>query len=479
MPFLNLGPRSVHVWRQCNTLAVARNFQLEELDIMNPRVDRRLDTNGVTGMQFPSYEYLVALGYRLFGIENWVHRLISLLISFWGALGMYKLSKYLLQHDVAAGFAGFAYLFSPDLYYFGFSALPDILALACSIWGLYYFLQWYTHNGSHNSQLTTHNSFYFASLSLIILAGLTKLQFLAVGFFIAPLVVLSFKKIENGKKKIGALVLFGLLSCLLPLWWYKRSVDLIKSSGLDDFGITFRPESDLIKGLKTIWQNLSSDLPDLLLNYFSFFLFLIAIYFFFKNKFWKSKWFLPMLVWTIALIIYHIIELAQMNVHSYYMMPYFPVLLLMVAYAVKHGYEQKKIYTLIIISLFLSPIATGFRIIPSRFTKTNPGIPTELYNDSTRNELIQAVPNNALCIVGPDISGCIYFYHLEKKGFGLNNVNDLTEKIGNETRLENYVRRGARYIYTNDSTLQNLNEVKEYFVLIKNIESFKVYKLKD
>ena len=168
-----------------------------------------------------------------------------------------------------------------------------------------------------------------------------------------------------------------------------------------------------MKGLKTIWQNLSSDLPDLLLNYFSFMLFLISIYFFFKNKFWKSKWFIPMLCWTLALIIYHIIELAQMNVHSYYMMPYFPVLLLMVAYAVKHGYEQKKIYTLIIISLFLSPIATGFRIIPSRFTKTNPGIPTELYNDSTRNKLIQAAPNNALCIVGPDISGCIYFYHLE------------------------------------------------------------------
>jgi len=474
LPFLNLGPRSVHVWRQCNTLAVARNFQLEELDIMNPRVDRRLDTNGITGMQFPSYEYLVALGYRLFGIENWVHRLISLLISFWGALGMYKLSKYLLQHDVAAGFAGFAYLFSPDLYYFGFSALPDILALACSIWGLYYFLQWFAHKDIHHS-----TSYYFASLALITLAGLTKLQFLAVGFFIAPLVILGFKKIENGKMKIGALVLFGLLSCLLPLWWYKRSVDLIKSSGLDDFGITFRPESDVLKGLQTIYQNLTSDLPDLLLNYFSFSLFLISIYFFFKNKFWKSKWFLPVLIWTIALIIYHIIELAQMNVHSYYMMPYFPVLLLMVAYAVKHGYEQKKIYTLIIISLFLSPIATGFRIIPSRFTKTNPGIPTELYNDSTRNELIHTVPNNALCIVGPDISGCIYFYHLEKKGFGFNNVNDLAEKIGNETRLEHYVRRGARYIYTNDSTLQNLNDVKKYFVLIKNIESFKVYKLKD
>jgi len=490
IPFINLGPRSVHAWRQCNTLAVARNFHQESMDIMNPRVDRRLDTNGVTGMQFPSYEYIVASAYNIVGEHNWVHRLVSLLISFWGALGMFYLSKFLLKHDLAAGFAAFAYTFSPDLYYFGFSALPDILALACSIWGLYYFLKWYTNPNSssaphsqftiHNSQFNTHQStlYFIASLFLITLAGLTKLQFLAVGFFIAPLVVISFNKIENGKKKIGALVLFGLVSCLVPLWWYKRSVELIKTSGLDDFGITFRPESDLLKGLQTIFQNLTSDLPDLLLNYFSFFLFLLAIYFFFKNKFWKSVWFLPMLIYTLALIAYHIIELAQMNVHSYYMMPYYPLLFLMIGYGVKNSCDKKYGYTFLIFVLILSPIATGFRIIPSRFTKTNPGIPMELYKDSTRSLLINATPQNALCIVGPDISGCIYFYHLEKKGFGFNNVTDLTEVLNSETRLENYVRRGARYIYTNDSNINKIKEIQIHFEKINTVGDFQVYKLK-
>ncbi len=485
LPFINLGPRSVHAWRQCNTLAVARNFHQEKMDIMNPRVDRRLDTNGVTGMQFPSYEYIVAFAYTIFGEHNWVHRLVSLLISFWGALGMYWLTKFLLKHEVAAGFAAFAYTFSPDLYYFGFSALPDILALASSIWGLYYFLIWYSQPNStsvphspftiHNSQL---NLYYISSLFLITLAGLTKLQFLAVGFFIAPLVLIGFNKIENGKKKISALIIFGIVSCLVPLWWYKRSVELIKSSGLEDFGITFRPEGDLLKGLQTIIQNLTSDLPDLLLNYFSFFLFLISIYYFFKNKFWKSFWFLPMLVYTLALIAYHIIELAQMNVHSYYMMPYYPVLFLMIGYAVKNSYDKKYGYTFLMLVLILSPIATGFRIIPSRFTKTNPGIPVELYNNSTRSLLIKSTPSNALCIVGPDISGCIYFYHLEKKGFGFNDVNDLTEVLNSETRLENYVRRGARYIYTNDSNINKIQEIQNHFEKINTVGDFQVYKLK-
>lgn len=483
LPFIDLGPRSVHVWRQCNTLAVARNFYQEDMDILNPRVDRRLDTNGITGMQFPSYEYIVALGYKLFGEHNWVHRLISLLISFWGAIGMYYLSKLLLKNEIAAGVAALAYTYSPDLYYFGFSALPDILALASSVWGLYYFIKWFqfqkehqdTSNSTRYSILNTHSLHFSLALLLIILAGLTKLQFLAIGFFIAPYVL---SHSSTAKKRLVPLVLFGITACLIPLLWYRRSVELIKSSGLDDFGITFRPESDLKKGLQTILQNLLSDLPDLLLNYASFILFLISIYFFFKNKFWKSTWFLPMLVWTIALISYHIIELAQMNVHSYYMMPYLPVLFLMVAYAMKNLYNTNYSKTIIICLLFLSPILTAFRIIPSRFTKKNPAIPMELYNEEVRTELIKSSPQDALCIVGPDYSGCIYFYHLEKKGFGFNNVTDLSEYMNGETRLENYVRRGARYIYTNDSNINSLPFLNENFDLINKKGDFLVYKLK-
>lgn len=484
LPFINLGPRSVHVWRQCNTLAVARNFYQEDMDIMNPRVDRRLDSNGVTGMQFPSYEYIVALGYKTFGLHNWVHRLVSLLITFWGAIGMFLLAKLLLKHDVAAGFTALAYTFSPDLYYFGFSALPDILALGSSVWGLYYFLKWFGGFGSAQPpSLDTRYSIpdspltnYILALLLLTLAGLTKLQFLAVGFFIAPYILLN---IDVAKKKIIALVFFGITACAIPLLWYRRSVALIKSTGLEDFGITFKPESDWHKGLSTITQNLISDLPDLLLNYASFILFLISIYYFFKNKFWKSKWFLPMLIWTISLITYHIIELAQMNVHSYYMMSYLPVLFLMVAYGVKNISSRKNANAILLTILILSPILAGLRIIPSRFTKTNPAIPMELYQLETRTALISASPSNALCIVGPDISGCIYFYHLEKKGFGFNALSDLDESLGSESRLENAIRRGATYLYTNDTLALNHTGINKYFSLSRKVENFYVFKLKN
>lgn len=184
-----------------------------------------------------------------------------------------------------------------------------------------------------------------------------------------------------------------------------------------------------------------------------------------------------MLVWTISLIAYHIIELAQMNVHSYYMMPYLPVLFLMVAYGARNISIKKNANVILFSILILSPILTGLRIIPSRFTKSNPSIPIELYQESFRNELISAAPANALCIVGPDVSGCIYFYHLEKKGFGFNSLSDLNERVGNETQLENFIGRGASYLYTNDSTVTSNAGIQARFSLVKKVESFYVYKL--
>ena len=47
------------------------------MNILQPRVDRRNATNGVTGMQFPSYEWLVAGGYQLFGFHEALPRLLT------------------------------------------------------------------------------------------------------------------------------------------------------------------------------------------------------------------------------------------------------------------------------------------------------------------------------------------------------------------------------------------------------------------
>src|SRR3989442_1395146 len=70
-PFLKLPPCGPHVWRQCNTLAVTRNFFEEDMNIFKPRVDQRLDGDGVTGMQFPLYEFVAASLCKITGYHEW------------------------------------------------------------------------------------------------------------------------------------------------------------------------------------------------------------------------------------------------------------------------------------------------------------------------------------------------------------------------------------------------------------------------
>lgn len=67
-------------------MAVARNFYEEDMNILRPRVDRRADTDGITGMQFPSYEWLVVGSYQLLGFHENLPRLLNWLIYTAGIL---------------------------------------------------------------------------------------------------------------------------------------------------------------------------------------------------------------------------------------------------------------------------------------------------------------------------------------------------------------------------------------------------------
>jgi hypothetical protein len=69
-------------------LAVARNYAQEDMNILYPRIDKRYHTNGITGPQFTSYDYTLAVGYKIFGFSQNLHRYFSLLIGFFAIFGI-------------------------------------------------------------------------------------------------------------------------------------------------------------------------------------------------------------------------------------------------------------------------------------------------------------------------------------------------------------------------------------------------------
>ena len=78
-------------WRQCDVLMIARNFYEIDSNILYPRVDLAGNSEGIVGVEFPIYNYLIYLLSILFGFEDWYGRIINLVATSFGAFYFYKL----------------------------------------------------------------------------------------------------------------------------------------------------------------------------------------------------------------------------------------------------------------------------------------------------------------------------------------------------------------------------------------------------
>lgn len=469
-PFFNTPPHSIHTWRQANTMAVARNFYEEDMNILRPRVDRRNDTDGVTGMQFPSYEWLVAGSYKLFGFHEALPRLLSWLIYMAGVVAFYFLVRYITGTVWLAGVGAWSLAWSPEMYYHGINALPDILVLTTYLAGLAWFARW------HSTRAT---GALLLSLLAITLAGLTKLQFLAAGFPIAVFVGRDLVQKRLTGQEMLLLAVYAVVAVGVPLYWYAYALRLIESSGLADFGIEFRPAPDLVTALSIVKRNLLSDWPELLLGYGTLGLLLAGLWFLVRQTPIRHPWFWPGVLWSLGMGAYYVIELAQMRGHTYYMLPFLPILLLIAVWGAARLYTVPKARVWVLILLLIQPAWAFARINVGRWMRPDPGVAAELYNPTTRAALEAATPANALCIAGPDDSGCIDFYFLHKKGFGFEWDGKLSDPLPNgQLYLQDCIAKGAQYLYTNDSTVLQNSALQPYFdKQVKQVGNFRVIRL--
>ncbi len=470
IPFISLPPSSIHTWKQCNTMAVIRNFQEEEMNVFKPRVDGRKTTNGVTGMQFPSYEFVVASIGKVIGYHETTARVVTLVIFSFCLYLFYELLFFIFQSNFAAAIGAWSMCWSPELFYHSNNALPDILAFTSAVGGLWLFLRWNKEK---------RNSLLVWSLFFTTLAGLTKIPHLLIGFPIAAIVIRDFIQKKYSTKDLLLLLIFAISTLGISLGWHFYALWLIKTSGLEEFALYLKTPTSWSQVISILSHNIVSDLTELLLNFAGFAFFCIGLFAFFKYKKWNSTWGIVMWAWIGGLVFYHLTNLSHMKVHHYYMIPHFPVLIIIVCIGALF-LREKKAHWLIVLLLIAQPALALLRIVPPRWSGKNTLVPVELYNPAMRAKLSSATPNNELCIVGPDESNCILFYYLHKKGFGFKTKEELITSIDNDTLLlEKYILKGAKYIYTNDSSLyNNINFVRYVEREIQSTGEFRVYLLK-
>ncbi len=452
---------SIHVWRQTQTQSTIDNFYKEDMNILNPRRNDRGDTDGIFRMEFPLMQWLVACQYKIFGYHLIISRIFMFIVGFFSILGIYKLLKSLFNNTMLAIMGAWAFNFSPSFYYYTINPLPDNLALCCSVWGLALFFSWLRYD-----RLI---SLIFCGVFLSI-GALCKLPFIV--YYIVPFVYFLRLVLKKG---IDKKVVFDIISVmglsLLPIIWYINVIPTWEGNPVLK-GMLNNKES-LFQLFGFFQHNLISNLPELLLNYGSLLFFLAGFYYFFKRKSYKDARFILIISLCVLVLVYYFFEAnAIANIHDYYLFPFYPLLFILVAYGAFSLYDSNiKLYKYLTIFLLSILPLTCYIRMHTRWDTNSPGFNSDLLIYKT--ELRNAVPNDALVVAGNDESHFIFFYYIDKKGWGFHDDN-LTSNM-----LKTMIEKGAKYLYVDSKILNSNIELAPYLdKMIMEKGTIKVYSLK-
>ena len=454
---LNAPPCGVHVWRQCNTLAMANNFTEEGFNILEPKIDRRNETNGITGSHFPLYEWGLATVYKLIGTHNSIARIYSLLVFSLGLMAFYKILILQKINPITAFIGSLLLLFNPILFYDSANAMPDIMALSMALWALYYFIKL--------SQKREISTLLLATLFALI-AGLIKFQFLII-----PFASIVFFKWE--RKNLFYLGLSTIVTTSVVVLWYQYALKLTEKNNLREYGLWIKPIS-IQEKFSTFFTNLTIDTPELIIGW----PLLIALIYL-TVKLWRTFKFSSnvafVMVGILSFCLFYLVAIERFKHHSYYFISLIPFL---VYAAVQLFKNHKQTLQLSGILLLLQMAWSMARIIPSRWTENKWQIPQEFANKETLNRLQSSIPDNSKVVIGSDLSGCVYFYFTQTKGYSFEHIEELFALKNGLPYFETMRKDNVKYLIVNEENT-DINKVNSLqgLKLYNKIGNFSVWEL--
>ncbi|MDD1720332.1 MAG: glycosyltransferase family 39 protein [Methanoregulaceae archaeon] len=322
--------------------------------------------------QMPLLPWMIMGAWAVFGVQIWAARLIIVLFSVATIPALYLLVKRLSKdNEYLALTAAFIFSLLPVAVFFGRNIQPEAPALFFLVLGLWLYVRWTDDSGTKN--------LIFSGLALMMCA-MFKPTFL-IGMISMPFIFpferlfQKFRKDGIGRQEfvserthtIIQWVLFA--ACFLPyfLWNWVTSAFLNTKEAL------FAGTSSRIDLFRVFtgtywseyWTTISEYLRD---NFALWFLVLALIGFVFMLVQYRTRLSKFCIGYAIAIIPYGMILADYISQHSYYQMPFVPLVCICAAYCIfTTGMFIKKVtkvrhiqYVPLIILLFILPSAVTF-----------------------------------------------------------------------------------------------------------------------
>jgi len=433
-----------HNWRQTTVCMAARNFYEADLNIFYPRIDIAGEKSGITGMEFPIFNYLIYVFSLVFGYDHWYGRLINLLISSIGILFFYKLLLKYFEKNVA--FNASIILLASFWFAYSRKIMPDTFASSLIIISLYYGTNYLE---GKKSILNLLLYFVFGLFGV-----LSKLPVVYIW-------ILYSIWIFGGGNYIRKLIFIGVSSVIagITYYWYYIWVPYL----VDEFGFW---HFFMGKNFNQGFNESIKYLPEILNHFyetairyvgFSMLLFGLIISIIKKDKIIWITFLISLL--SFSLIIFK--SGKTFAFHSYYVLPFIPIMALVASY----GISKIKNSTLVKVLLFAICIEGILNQWNDFVIKPNEReiIRLESSLDSISNK------DDLIVINSGEYPTPMYFAH--RKGWVCDNSKLLDKKY-----ISDLKNNGCKYIVILKKSFGSDTRLN-YNILIDN-EYYKVYDLK-
>ncbi len=461
-----LPPYSLHLWRQCDSLAITLNFMDSSRGIFGPamlNLGDKLDSQSVG--EFTGIYYIVGKLWSVFGHHEFIYRAFTLLFLFFGLFFLFRLSERLLNNSVLGIISALFIMTSPIIMLYGIGFTVNVPSYSLEL------IAWYSFYKFYSKEKT---KWLWISMLLFTLAGLLKItgliSFIAlIGIFILEKFrLVKFK--ENGRifyKNISHILPFVFVILVNSFWiWFtfdyneKHFGSVFNTHILPIWEMSKESFSLSIKHLFEFWLYQFFPIP---MHIFGFLLFFIVIIF--GKKVNSFLWYLSVLM-SIGTAGFLVLFYGGFPYHDYQVANLFILFTLLLIFSIyiimkrlpKLGNSiifQSVLATFLIINIFMCSETMMDRRV---------GWPNDQFRDSYSHYKEYAakleelgIKKDDYIISIPDYSPNISLYFLNRYGW-----TDYGSNFKDTLVFEKRIMQGAKFIVINDSTVFNNYPVHKY-----------------
>lgn len=322
---IHLFPAFIHSWTQSDRYAIALGFLNNGFDFFHPTTFNLQTVGGITRVDFPINEYIVALLMKVFGTTSpAVFRTYTLITSIIGLVFLFLMTKKITGSEMKGWLVTIFVFLSPVYVYYQAGFIPSIPAIACVFVGYYFFFSYKDNERSRS---------FFLSVFFLLIAALMRMPFLI--FLLATLIQQAWFNWKSRRINWSEVAVF-LFSLFLFMGYYLYNVHLGRLYGnmFLDYVMpakSFLEFKEIVGEMIHHWGN----------HYFTWshyvlllFILVFAVYRFLKRNGFleqdKKYWFHLWILFT-GTTLYFILMARQYFAHDYYFLDSFfiPVILLL------------------------------------------------------------------------------------------------------------------------------------------------------